>query len=76
MFMNDYIAEQKAIIQQIKDDMKQAENKLSLVEMKSDYENDDEISLTSVIFVPQNIASEISKKIIKQLKSIDPHHFY
>lgn len=76
MFMNDYVTEQKAIIQQMKDDMKQAENQLSIVEMKSDYENDDAISLTSVIFVPQNIASEISKKIIKPLKVIDPHHFY
>ncbi len=74
--MNDYITEQKAIIQQMKDDMQQAQNQLSIVEIKSDYENDDAISLTSVVFVPQNIALEISKQIIEPLKVIEPHHFY
>jgi 2'-5' RNA ligase len=73
---SDYISQQKAIIQQMKNDMQQAQNQLSLVDMKTDYENDDAISLTSVIFIPKKIALEIWKQIIEPLKLSEPHHFY
>jgi 2'-5' RNA ligase len=74
--MNDYVIQQKAIIQTIKANMQQAQSKMSIVPMKQDYENDDEISLTSVIFIPQNLTSIITEKIIAPLKATEPHHFY
>ncbi|KAB8318595.1 hypothetical protein SD81_015335 [Tolypothrix campylonemoides VB511288] len=73
---DDYVVQQKKIIQQMKDSIHQGQSKSSIVEMQSDYENDDQTCLTSVAFTSKDIAKIILEKIIEPLKSSDPNHFY
>ncbi|KAB8330475.1 hypothetical protein SD80_027775 [Scytonema tolypothrichoides VB-61278] len=73
---DNYIKQQKQIIQQLKDSISQGQNRLSIVEMRSDYENDDAIGLASLTFPSKDIAQTISQKIITPLQSLDSRHFY
>ncbi|MGH8003072.1 MAG: hypothetical protein ACREPR_27485, partial [Brasilonema sp.] len=73
---DNYIKQQKQIIQQVKDSIHQGQSQLSIVEMRSDYENDDDICLVSLSFPPKDITQIISKEIIAPLQSLDSHHFY
>ncbi|NMG23049.1 hypothetical protein, partial [Brasilonema bromeliae] len=73
---DNYIAQQKKMIQQVKDSISQGQSQLSIVEMRSDYENDDAICLASLTFPSKDIAQTISKEIIAPLQSLDSHHFY
>ncbi len=75
--MNEsYVAQQKKIIQQMKDNIRLGQIKQSIVEMRSNYENDNATGLVSVAFPPINITKIISEKIIEPLKSTDNNHFY
>ncbi|MBD2773043.1 hypothetical protein [Iningainema tapete] len=73
---NDYVTCQKEVIQQIKGSLQKGQGNASFVEMRRDYENDDETCLTSVAFIPENIGEAILEKIIKPLRNIEPDHFY
>lgn len=73
---DNYIKQQKQIIQQVKDSISQGQNRLSIVEMRNDYENDNAIGLASLAFPPKDITQIISKEIIAPLQSLDSHHFY
>ncbi|GJD24164.1 hypothetical protein RIVM261_091200 [Rivularia sp. IAM M-261] len=74
--MNDYTIQQQQLIQHIKDNMQQAQTQMSIFEMKSDYENDDAISLTSVTLISKAITNIIVDKIIQPLQLIEPCHYY
>ncbi len=74
--MNDYTIQQRKLIQHIKDNMQQAQTKMSIFEMKSDYENDNAISLTSVTLISKAITNIIVEKIIQPLQLIEPYHYY
>ncbi|NJR75532.1 MAG: hypothetical protein HC773_21685 [Scytonema sp. CRU_2_7] len=74
--IDNYIKQQQNIIQQVKDSIHQGQHQLSILEMRTDYENDDAICLASLAFPPKDIAQIISKEIIAPLKSLDDKHFY
>lgn len=74
--MNDYTTQQRQLIQHIKDNMQQAQTQMSIFEMKSDYENDDAISLTSVTLISKAITNIVVEKIIQPLQLIEPYHYY
>lgn len=42
----------------------------------NDFANDTRICLTSVVFVPPEIATRITKNIIEPLREIEPDHYY
>lgn len=73
---DDYVTQQKAIVQQLKDSLRQRQDQISVVQMRSDYENDPELSLTSVIFPPESIVQTILTQVIQPLQRIEPNHFY
>ncbi len=73
---NLYIQQQKALSQQIKKHLSTGQSNSTFVEMRQDYENDSETCLTSVVFVPENLAQIILERVIKPLKAVEPEHFY
>ncbi len=73
---DNYVLKQKELINNIEKFSIEGDNKATIVEMRDDYENDDQICLTSVVFIPEDIADKIITKIIKPLKQIEPGHYY
>ena len=77
--MTNYQQQQKLLIQQIKGDLEHKQNKATAVAMrktKDEYDNPEEATLTSVVFIPSILGQQIAEKIIKPLKQIEPEHFY
>jgi 2'-5' RNA ligase len=73
---NDYIMPQKALLSSIKQQLQKGQSESTFVEMRSDYENDIEICLTSVVFVPLAIGKAITETVISPLHAIAPEHYY
>ncbi len=44
--------------------------------MQKDYANDEQVCLTSVVFIPNDISSRIIKNVINPLKKIEPQHYF
>lgn len=74
--MNDYTIQQRRLIQHIKDNMLEAQTQMSIFDMKTDYENDDAISLASVTLISKVITDRIVEKIIQPLQLLEPCHYY
>lgn len=74
--LDDYMQPQKALLSSIKQQLLQGHSQSTFVEMRSDYEHDIEICLTSVIFVPPAIGKIITERVIVPLQAIAPHHYY
>jgi len=52
-------------------------SRASVVPIRSDYRTDAAMCLTSVAFLPGDIAQDIHQKIVQPLKEIEPdHHYY
>lgn len=73
---DEYVQQQKAIVNQMKERFRLGQAEVSIVEMQSDYELDDAISLTSVAFPDQSLAKTIQAQVIQPLRAIEPHQFY
>lgn len=73
---NDYRLQQKKLIKQLEDSFTKDVHKSTVVEMKSDYANDDQICLTSLVFIPDEISREIIFDVIEKLKTIEPQHYF
>lgn len=73
---DNYICQQREMIEQIKNKLKTGQAQSTFVEMQADYDNDVQICLTSLVFVPENLAQLISNRIIKSLENIEANHFY
>lgn len=73
---NDYFLKQKELIKQLENSFANGANKSTVVEMQKDYVNDDQICLTSVVFIPDEISNKIISDIINELKKIDPQHYF
>lgn len=49
----------------------------SIVPMRSDYDSDPAMCLTSVAFLPRDMAQAIHRSVVQPLKAIEPgHHYY
>lgn len=72
----DYFLEQKRLVGELEQAFLSKSGKTTTVEMVEDYANDDQFCLTSVAFVPKEIAHIIAVNIIDPLREIDPKQFY
>lgn len=73
----NYQNQQKNLIEEIvKKINEQGSIASTIVEMRGDYENDDAICLTSVVFLNEELRHLVSKEIIEPLRAIDPSHYY
>ncbi len=48
----------------------------TIVPMQTDYQNDPQIALTCISYVPSDIATRIQTELINPLKAIEPDFFY
>jgi 2'-5' RNA ligase len=74
--VNDYFSQQKSLVKDVEASLIKGVRKATAVEMQKDYANDDQICLTSVVFVPKNISQKISKDIVGLLEKNDPAQYY
>ena len=74
--LNNYSLKQKAKVKELEDLFNSGNSKTSIVEIKKDYENDRQITLTSVVFLPKEITDAVTKNIIEPLKKIEPNHYF
>lgn len=73
---NNYFQKQKQLVKEMKLSLAKGEVKSTVVEMQSEYEDDDQTSLASLVFIPKSIAHKITKIIIEPLKQLEPKYFY
>lgn len=73
---NNYFQKQKQLVKEMKLSLAKGVVKSTVVEMQSEYEHDDQTCLTSLVFIPQDIAHKITKIIIEPLKQLEPEYFY
>lgn len=71
-----YQSRQKALVKELENSFAQNKAKSTIVDRQKDYANDEQITLTSVIFLPKIITDKISSEIIEPLKRIEPQHYY
>lgn len=76
MSNNKYLTQQKATIKMLEDSLAKGVSKSTVVNMQKDYENDDQICLTSVVFISNEFSSKIISNVIAKLKKIEPQHYY
>ncbi|MBL7150416.1 hypothetical protein ISS86_00620 [Candidatus Microgenomates bacterium] len=73
----NYRNKQKNIFQAMEKAFKKGKVKTTIVKMLSNYANDNQICLTTVIFIPKYLSEKIQEKTIKLLKDIDlTQYFY
>ncbi|MBI1919130.1 hypothetical protein HYS29_00905 [Candidatus Microgenomates bacterium] len=72
----NYSLQQKRLVKQLEGSFIKDTHNSTVVEMQKDYANDDQICLTSVVFIPNEISSKIISNVINKLKRIDPQHYF
>ncbi|MDA2922756.1 hypothetical protein MYX07_05845 [Patescibacteria group bacterium AH-259-L07] len=73
---SDYVLQQKALVKKLEDSFIQGVHKSSIVDIQQDYANNDQICLTSVVFIPDAISNKIIQNVIDPLEQIEPYHYY
>ncbi|MFA7245287.1 MAG: hypothetical protein WC070_03875 [Candidatus Magasanikbacteria bacterium] len=73
---NGYKSQQKKMVKKLEETFANVSNGPSFVEMQQDYENDDKICLTSIVFTPDEISKEIISKVINRLKPFAPEDYF
>jgi hypothetical protein len=71
-----YLEQQKLLVKELENSVNNKITKSTFVEMQTDYANDDQICLTSVVFIPKEISSVIVSKLIESLRKIESEHYY
>ena len=74
--MPNYLSQQKSLVLQLEDSFNSKNYQSTVVEMRSDYENDKQICLTSVVFLPDYITQEIVNRVSRTLKSVEPSQYF
>jgi len=74
--MADYFSQQKSLVREIESSLLKGIQKATTVKMQKDYANDDQICLTSSVFVPENISQKITEDIVRPLQKIDYAQYY
>lgn len=72
----NYSDQQKKLIKKMALSVQTDEFISTVVPMRPDYEDDNRICLTSVVFPTKKINNFIESQIIKPLKNIEPNHHY
>ncbi len=73
---NDYFSKQKSLVKEAEESWLKGAWKATTVDLQKDYVNDEQICLTSVVFVPENISRKITEEIIAPLRKIDPTQYF
>jgi 2'-5' RNA ligase len=73
---NNYLSQQKELVKKLENSFVNGMHKSTVVEMQKDYANDDQICLTSVVFILNDISNKIILNVINNLKEIEPHHYF
>lgn len=70
--------QQKHLVEQLKNSSTAKSTQIaSIVPIRANYKTDPALALTSVVFIPEDIAQQIHKAIIDPLRAIEPdHHYY
>jgi|SRR3989344_2291515 len=71
-----HFSQQKAAVGELEQSFLDSRQRSTAVGMQEDYVNDQQICLTSVTFIPDELACEIIKQIIKPLSAIHPNHYF
>lgn len=74
--ISDYLKQQKKLIKKLEISFAINNNAPTIIKIQPDYATDNQICLTSVTFIPPDIADKINKNIIEPLKNIEPNHYY
>jgi len=74
--VNGYSEKQKELIDELEKSFAAGTFKPTIVDMQQDYVHDDNICLTSVVFIPDDLSQKIIEDIINPLKDIEPQHYY
>ncbi|OGH68995.1 MAG: hypothetical protein A3I29_01010 [Candidatus Magasanikbacteria bacterium RIFCSPLOWO2_02_FULL_44_11] len=74
--LDNYSQQQKTMVNELENTFANGNHKSTVVDMQKDYANDDQICLTSVVFIPNEISKIITDKIINPLRAIEPMHYY
>lgn len=72
----DYLSQQKALVGDLEQSFLNGQLRSTVVDMQNNYANDGQICLTSVTFVPDNVAQRIIEQVVKPLSSIDAAHYF
>jgi hypothetical protein len=67
---------QKQIVQTLRYHASQEQTNASFGPIRVDYQDDTAISLTSVVFLPVELACLLSQALIAPMKAIEPNHYY
>lgn len=74
--MTSYQQKQLELLQKLEEEFKKGKTPSTIVELVEDYVNDNRICLTSVVFIPGDLAQLITSKIIDPLRKADPDQYY
>lgn len=74
--MENYKSKQQKTISEMEKTFIRGGQKSTIVEMRQDYFNDNQIALTSIIRIDSKICNKITEEVIEPLRQIDPNHFY
>lgn len=74
--MSTYQEEQHKIFEKLEERFKNGENPSTIVEFMDNYARDNQICLTGVVFLPQELQEVIIEQIIKPLNKIDGKQYY
>lgn len=74
--MPSYKEEQHKIFEKLEEEFRKGKKIASLVEFRNDYINDNQICLTSVVFLPSNLQEIITEKVINPLRGIGDSQYY
>jgi hypothetical protein len=74
--MVNYQKKQKLLFEKIENDFKVGKSPSTIVDPVKDYANDNQICLTSVVFLSDEIKRNIEEKIILPLKKLDKRQYY
>ncbi len=75
-FMVDYFLQQKALVKKLEDSFNKGAQKTTVIEMQRDYANDEQICLTSVVFIPSDVSNKIIQNVINPLRKIEASHYF
>jgi 2'-5' RNA ligase len=73
---NGYFHLQKQVVEEFEQSLGGGSNKSSIVEVQKDYANDNQLCLSSISFVPKDLAAEMATKIMEPLQAIEPDFYY